>query len=210
MQKTLKYNLLRWLVPVVLVVAVLMPGAPACAEDHVRDGWFIGMGYGYGRGVITTSDGLDFSYRNGATPQIRFGHSVSKHFQAGMEYGGWMFEEGDVDFKYRYSLQTVTAALSWFPGEENSYWGGFYGRAGVGLAWGRGVRVTLEDQEQVESVNITETGLGLIFQFGYEFRITHNAAAGLSLGYSHLDIDKDLFKEARYVSAALTLNWYWD
>jgi len=121
-----------------------------------------------------------------------------------------MFEEGDVDYKYRYSLQTVSAAVSWFPGTESAYWGGFYSRAGVGLAWGRGVRVTLEDQEQVDSSSITETGLGLVFQIGYEFRITHNAAAGLSLGYSHLEIDKDLFKEARYVPVAMTLNWYWD
>ena len=210
MQKTLKYNLLRWLVPMGLVIAFLLPGNPVRGEDHVRDGWFIGMGYGYGRGAITASNGQDFSYRNGTTPQIRFGHSVSEHFSAGMEYGGWMFEEGDVHFKYRYSLQTVTAALTWHPGQVDSYWGGFYSRAGIGLAWGRGVEVTLEDQEQVHSENITETGLGLAFFIGYEFRITHNAATGLSIGYSHLAIDKDLFDEARFVPLALTLNWYWD
>ena len=210
MQKTHENNLLRWLVPMVLVVAVLWPAGSVRAEDHVRDGWFIGMGYGYGRGAITTSDGHDAAYRDGATPQIRFGHAVSQHFMAGMEYGGWMFEEGDVDLKYRYSLQTVTAALSWHPGPVNTYWGGFYSRAGVGLAWGRANRIRLEDQEQIDTVHITETGLGLAFQIGYEFRITHNAAAGLSLGYSHLEIDKDLFKEARYVPMAMTLNWYWD
>ncbi len=215
MQKINEIKMLRWLglwglFVAVLFSVVLSPAGPLLADDHIRDGWFIGMGYGYGRGVITTSDGLDFSYRNGATPQIRFGHSVGQGFMAGLEYGGWMFEEGDADLKYRYSLQSVNAALTWYPGPVDAYWGGFYSRAGVGLAWGRGARITIEEQVQVESEYITETGLGLVFQIGYEFRITHNAAAGLSLGYSHLEIDKDLFKEARYVPMAMTLNWYWD
>ena len=210
MQKLNKFNCVRWLVPVGLVIAILLPDAAARAEDHVRDGWFIGMGYGYGRGVITASNEQDYSYRDGATPQIRFGHSVGQHFMAGLEYGGWMYEEGDADEKYRYSLQSVNAAVTWYPGPVDTYWGGFYTRAGVGLAWGRGVVVELEDQEQVNSTSLDETGLGLIFQVGYEFRITHNAAAGLSIGYSHLDIGKSLFDEARFVPLAMTLNWYWD
>ena len=44
MQKIPKYNLLRWLIPMGLVVAVLFPGRPVRAEDHIRDGWFMGMG----------------------------------------------------------------------------------------------------------------------------------------------------------------------
>ncbi len=94
MQKQSKHHLLRWLVPVGLVLSVLLPGEAVQAEDHIRNGWFIGMGYGYGRGEITTANGHDFSYRNGATPQIRFGHAVGKKFLAGVEYGGWMFEWG--------------------------------------------------------------------------------------------------------------------
>ena len=210
MQKLTKAYCARLLVPVALVLAALLPGAEARADDHVRDGWFIGMGYGYGRGVLTASDQQDYSYRNGATPEIRFGHSVGKHWLAGLEYGGWMFEEGDADIKYRYSLQSVNAAVTWHPGEADAYWGGFYTRAGLGLAWGRVVEVEIEDQIQVKSTAVTETGLSLVFQIGYEFRITHNAAAGLSTGWTQLDIGKDLFEEARYVPLALTLNWYWN
>ncbi len=210
MQKLLKIHCARLLVPVGLVLAALLPGAEARAEDHIRDGWFIGMGYGYGRGVITASNEQDYSYRSGAIPQIRFGHSVGKHFLAGLEYGGWMFEEGDAHHKYRYSLQSVNAALTWHPGDADAYWGGFYTRAGAGLAWGRAVSVEIEDQVQVGSTSITETGLSLVFQIGYEFRITHNAAAGLSTGWNQLNIGKDLFDEARYVPLAFTLNWYWD
>lgn len=210
MQKLKKSQCVRLLVPVVLALAMLLPGSNAQAEDHVRDGWFIGLGYGYGRGVITAGNEQDFVYRDGATPQIRFGHSVGQHLLAGLEYGGWMFEEGNADIKYRYSLQSLNAALTWHPGDEDAYWGGFYTRIGVGLAWGRAVEVEIEDQEQVSSRAITETGLGLNFQIGYEFRITHNAAAGLSMGWSHLKIDKVLYDEARYVPLVGTLNWYWD
>lgn len=193
-----------------LLVLALFPVAEVRAEDHVRDGWFIGMGYGYGRGAFRLQDESDHSYRNGATPQIRFGHSVGNHFMAGVEYGGWMFEEGDVDNKFRYSLQTVTAAVTWHPGQSDAHWGGFYVRAGVGYAWASGVKVDIEDQEQVHSRRIDEGGLGLIAQIGYEFRITSVAAVGLSAGYTDMQIDGELFEEARYVPLALTLNWYWD
>ncbi len=209
MQKLNKFNGAGWLVAVGLVWAVLLPGASAWAEDHDRDGWFIGMGYGYGRGVITGSNEQDYSYQNGATPQIRFGHSVGKHFLAGVEYGGWMFEEGDVDFKYRYSLQSINAAVTWHPGEMDGYWGGFYVRAGVGLAWGRAVEVELEEQEQVASTSLDETGVGLVFQVGYEVWVSRCVTAGVSLGYSYLDIGKVLFDEARFVPVVFGLGWYW-
>ena len=65
MQKLIKSNCVRWLVPMGLVLAALLPVAEARAEDHVRDGWFIGMGYGYGRGVLTASNEQNYSYRNG-------------------------------------------------------------------------------------------------------------------------------------------------
>lgn len=210
MHKLIKLYCARWLVPLGLILTIMLPGAAAGAENHVRDGWFIGMGYGYGRGVITASNEQDYSYRDGATPQIRFGHSVGEHFLAGLEYGGWMFEEGDAVQKYRYSLQSVTAAATWHPGSADAYWGGFYTRGGVGLAWGRAVIIDIEDQEQVHSRTLDEAGLGLVFQVGYEFRITHNAAAGLSLGWNHLTIEKDFFDVARYVPVVFTLNWYWD
>ncbi len=210
MKKQTKNNHIQTIVFWALLFSVLGPVPFARSEDHLRDGWFIGMGYGYGRGVITASNEQDYSYRNGATPQIRFGHSVGEHFLAGLEYGGWMFEEGDIHYKYRWSLQSVNGAVTWHPGPKDAFWGGFYTRAGVGLAWASGVMVTLEDQEQVKSDRLDETGLGLIFTIGYEFRVTQFAAAGLSVGYSHLDIGKQLYDQARYVPFAITLNWYWD
>jgi hypothetical protein len=210
MQKITLKTCVRFLIPVGLVLAALLPAAEARAEDHVRDGWFIGMGYGYGRGVLTASNDQAYSYRDGATPQIRFGHSVGQHFLAGIEYGGWMFEEGDVDQKFRWSLQSVTGAVTWHPGPVDGYWGGLYARAGVGLAWASGARVELEDQEQVHFDRLDETGLGLVFSLGYEFRISGSAAAGLSVGFNHLDIGKQLYNQARYVPVAMTMNWYWN
>ncbi len=191
-----------------LVSALLCPGT--LADDHNRNGWFVGVGYGYGRSIIKAGNAQEYSYQDGATPQIRFGHSIGKHLMAGLEYSGWMLEEGDIYNKYRCSLQSVNAAVTWHPGPVDAYWGGFYTRVGVGLAWGRGVWVIIEEQEQVGFQSLDETGFGLIFQIGYEFRITHNAASGLSTGFSHLDIGKELFDEAQFVPLAMTLNWYWD
>jgi hypothetical protein len=200
----------RWLIPMSLIFVLLWPFAGARAEEHNRDGWFIGMGYGYCIGAIKASTALEYSYQDGATPQIRFGHSVGNHLMVGLEYGGWMFEEGDINDKYRYSLQSINAAVTWHPGSADAYWGGFYTRAGAGLACGRTVWVIIEEQEQVGFQSLDETGLGFIFQIGYEFRITRNAAAGMSTGFSTLNIGKELFDEAQFSPLAMTLNWYWD
>ena len=198
------------LTPTGLILVLLGFSMDAVAVDHHREGWFIGLGYGYCKGAVKTSAGQDFEYNHGAAPEIRFGYSFSEHFSAGVDYSGWMFEEGELHNKYRYSLQRFSAALTWHPGAADSNWGGFYTMASVGRAWCRGVWVAIEEQQQGQFRYLSETGLGLAFQLGYEFRITPNTAVGLNTGFNHLDIGKRLFDKVQYAPLTMTLNWYWD
>ncbi|MCK5786100.1 MAG: hypothetical protein KAH54_06045 [Candidatus Sabulitectum sp.] len=198
------------LVPAGLVLVLLGFSMDALAVDHHREGWFIGLGYGYSPGAIKISTGQEFEFNEGVTPQLRFGHSFGEHFTAGVDYNGWMFEEGELSDKYRYSMQSINAAFTWYPGSADSNWGGFYTTASVGRAWCRGVWVSIEEQQQGESEYLSETGLGLAFQLGYEFRITANTAAGLNAGFNHLEIGKLLFDQVKFAPINITLNWYWD
>lgn len=215
MNRITRNSKLRALIPMSIALFLLWPGSEVRAEDQDHDGWFAGVGYGYCRGVIETDDAMEFPFQNGVTPQVRFGHSLSDNLSLGLEYGGWVFEEGDIDNKFRYSLQSIDATVTWYPDPTEGYWGGFYARAGAGLAWIRAAWLLIEmeeqqEQEQIAFLILDETGLGLLVQVGYEFQINSNTGIGISAGFNHLDIRADWFEQAQYVPLTINLNWYWD
>ncbi len=202
---------------IILLAALLLLAtwvAPATAgKPHVRDGWQIGLSYGYSSGNITLSDAFD-SYEGtgdgGATPQWRLGHMVGRHFALGVEYSGWMLEGGDAERKIRSSLQQAVITGTWYPGQPDNVLGGLYLRAGVGLGWGSVADVEIIDQIQEHGDRLDESGLGILTSLGYEFRITSDVAAGLGVGFNYLSINKDFYESGWFTPVTGTLTWYWD
>ncbi len=193
----------------VACVGVAAP-ANAAGRNHARDGWQLGLSYGYSSGRVTLADAQEGTARGGATPQLRLGHAVGRHFALGVEYNGWMLEDGDADLKLRASLQQIMAAATWYPGKPESAAGGFYVRAGVGLGWASIAAIEIVDQIQEDGERIDETGLGLLAGIGYEFRISPDVAAGLGFGFNQLLIDKDIYDSGWFTPITGTLAWYWD
>lgn len=178
---------------------------------HNRDGWFIGMAYGLGFGEVTFVGDIVGETTDGVTPQIRFGHMLGKKFSASVEYNGWMYETGKLPDKYRISLQHVMAAVTWYPGNPESAFGGMFVRASCGLGWTGFAVVELdEDLVQGHGAREDETGLGVALALGYEMRFAEDLAGGLSLGYNYLDIGGDIFNTAYFLPLTLSLTWYWD
>lgn len=207
-----RFSFLRTIVPAALAVVVVLAAATpsAALHPHERDGWILGLSYGTARGDVTVSTGLEESTQDGVSPQIRLGHSLGRHFSFGASYAGWMFEEGDLPIKYRLSLQNILGALTWYPGDPATGLGGFYVRGGVGLAWTRITAVEISDEEeQGHGEHLQESGLGGELTLGYEFRVTHNVAVGLSVGAHGLDIGGDIFTKASFFPVAFTGAWYW-
>ena len=206
----------RDLVTAALAVAALLSLLPAgtaqAGQPHQRDGWQVGMSYGYGRGrVKPTGDDTQYDFRGGATPQIRFGHMVSGHLALQVEYGAWMFEDGILPHKARVSMQDVVLAATWYPGDRDGWTGGFYLRGGAGLGWASFALIEVNDeQEQVNSERLDESGLGLQAALGYEWRFVRSAAAGIGVSVQHLSIDGDLYKETTFAPVTFSLAWYWD
>ncbi len=216
----------RWLAS--LVVLLILGTAPAveAGQSHARPGWMIGIGLGVGNGEFTDSEGTTASADDGLTPQIRCGRMLGRHWQVGVEYQGWLTEvgatleepteEGIAGLKLRRSLQNWLLAATWFPGDENSGWGGFYLKAGAGYALGGTAVVLLEEDpdtgeiEQEYGTRIDESGLGLVFGLGYEFRVTTTFAAGLAITANGQSIGEYFIDEATFGSVALVANWYFD
>ena len=40
---------------------------------------------------------------------------LGKHFSLGFSYVGWLYETGNAPIKYRYSMQNIMAAITWYP-----------------------------------------------------------------------------------------------
>jgi hypothetical protein len=205
-------KLMNILLLTILLGAIPLEAAQA-AHPHERDGWLIGMSYGYGRGrfaIGEAGDG-DYEFRGGATPQIRFGRMLNSHLSLQMEYGGWMFEDGVIPLKARISMQNLVLAATWYPGNPETAWGGFYVRAGAGLGWASVALIELdEDLVQGHGSREDESGLGMQAAVGYEWRIAPVIAAGVGTGIQHLDIGGEIYEETTFVPVFLSLNWYWD
>lgn len=219
-----RINLQLIVAAVVAAFVIGTGGAARALEPHIRDGWQVGLSYGYSRGNITWGDGAtSHDLTGGSTPQIRVGRMVGSKVAFGLEYHGWMLEEAglpteDPDYirAVRGSLQSVTLTGTWYPGSPGSSLGGFYLRGGVGYAWA-GLALVLIDvvppdhvpMEQEHGDRVDESGLALNAQVGYEFRISRSFATGLGLGFDHLSIGKTIYDSAYYVPLTLTGIWYW-
>ena len=208
----------RLILPAALALVICIQAGPAAAlKPHVRDGWLVGLSYGYSQGHIDWAGDNQGSYKGGAIPQMRFARMVSRNLALGLEYHGWILEKGIVPVKLRSSLQSVTLAATWYPGGSGAVLEGFYLRGGAGYGWAGLTYVEIDEEppehvplEQEHGTRTDESGLGLNFQVGYEFRLSRAFATGLGLGFDYLSIDKDIYKSSYYFPITLTAVWYWD
>ena len=204
-----------------LAVLAVVAGDAAALSPHVRDGWVLGLSFGGARGKATFGDlapGVTAETEDGVSPQMRFGRMLGKHLSVGAAYTGWMYETNDPSLeadpardKLRFSMQNIMLAVAWYPGRAESGWGGLYVRGGAGLAWTAVTEVELvPGEEQGHGNREQETGLGLEFNIGYEFRLVPSMSAGIGLGVNYQDIGKSYYDTTTFYPLTLNLGWYWD
>jgi hypothetical protein len=201
-------------VTIALATGLTPAGDALALSPHVRDGWVLGLSYGGARGKATGGSGTageSGETEDGVSPQIRFGHMVGGRFSLGASYAGWMYETGTTPIKYRYAMQTILLAASWYPGRPDNAWGGLVVRGGAGLGWANFTEVELvAGEEQGHGDRTTETGFGWELNIGYEWRLVRDVSAGIGFGVNHLDIGKTLTEKATFYPVTLNLGWYWD
>ena len=203
----------------VFVLSPISAHEAQALSPHIRDGWMVGVAYGYGKGKVTAGslgDDLETDWQRGVVPQMRIGYTlIDNRLTVSIENKQWLYEQGvlDVD-KGRVNIQNWTLALTYYPGNPYRAAGGIYLQAGAGLA---NARLTLlepiEDHpygDQFEEVfKQDEGGTAVFFSAGYEFRIVPRVAAGVAVSVVYQSIGGEIFDDAVSVPANLTLNWYW-
>ena len=205
---------LRRIIPIargaLLAGAIIVVAGDAHAlRYHERPNWMFGVGWGVGRGSLTTSDGETVEYRNGASPHIRLGRSFGQHAMVGVHWQSWLIEFGEVPVKFRRTLQNLSLGFTWFPGNPNGSSGGLFLRvgAGAGLA-GTGVKEATVGKAQHGGKRLDEWGVAAFAEGGYEFWVSHNFTAGLGFTYNGFDIGGDFVDTAWFAATILHLNLY--
>jgi len=193
-----------------IAVATLFVADASALRYQPRPPWMAGVGYGIGRGSFTDVNGATEEYRNGSSPQIRFGRMLGEHFMISANYEAWLIEFGNTPIKIRRNLQNMALGFAWFPGSQTGPMNGFFLRAGVGLGWaGTGGKEAIPDQPQHTGHRADDWGYGVFGETGYEFWVAHNFTVGLGATYNYFELDGEFFVDNAWFSAVtLNLNLY--
>ena len=200
-----------------LLLGAALPSPCRALEEHVRDGWVAGIGFGLGRAKFQGGEALnriDTGWEEGATPRFRIGHMLGKRMMIGYEQFQWFDEQGLGTAAVRVSAQTFGAALTFFPGNPRGETGGIYIRAGGGFASAR-IAVSPDAVGGIDSTetehneeHLDEGGTSLMFGAGYEFRLAKPVALGADVTAHYHSIKQEFFDEIWFVPVTIGLTWY--
>jgi len=185
-----------------------LAGPARALEPPLRKNWTLGIGFGMGSARIDQSDGGTFEASDGVSPRIVFQRKVSERWRAGLLWEAWLTERGDGETRIRRSMQTLTAAATFIPGNLNNAWAGLYVRGGAGIAIGR--YSTADQDEHGEDINNVATdhsGFGANIGAGYDFHISRGFSAGTLASYDYASYDGPVFDNGWYRQVCLTFTW---
>ena len=199
------------------LAATALAAVPAHAlQPHERSDWYFGLGFGPARGVAWTNDEGWF-WDTGASPQIRAGRMLGRRFSVGIDAQTWFNEIGTagddvpLQLKLRLTGHLWALAFSWYPGEADGPWGGFFTRAGAGPAIANFALAIPDPEDPLGArelqARIDEWGWGMLLAVGYEARISQHFAAGLQLSSNHLWIDETISR-VWFGGPVLQFLWY--
>jgi hypothetical protein len=146
--------------PVQAAQAAAQPAAAGPAQQetqlkHAREGFFFGLGLGYG------SLGFeDFDEREGAfSGNLKLGGALSQKIQIGIQSNGWTKSFSEIDGSITFGV--LTGMVQFYPATN----GGLYVAGGLGM----GVLAASAFGE-----SDSESGFGFMFGTGYDLRLGSN------------------------------------
>lgn len=144
----------RWskFLTVVGLLTVAAPAALTAQHPQVRNGFWIGFGFGYGS--LGSSDCDDCGREGGLSGLLKLGGKLSDRVLLGFESNSWI----DEDFDTTYSVSASTATVYYYPNPA----GGLHLKGGLGLGY-----VDVEDFGD-------DTGVGFLLGVGNDFRVGRN------------------------------------
>jgi hypothetical protein len=147
----------RILSVLMLLMATTLIANPASAQHpHVREGFWINLGLGYGSLGCDNCD-----TREGAmSGQFGIGGTLSQKVIIGLMTNGWTKSEGGVTL----TVGTAVAGIRFYP----SATGGFFLTGGIGLG--------SISADFAGFGSESETGTGVLIGLGWDFRVGRNVS----------------------------------
>ncbi len=200
------------------LAGLLFAGAAFAGAPYDRQGWMAGLGFGLGRGETTDSNGSVSVWKEGMTPQIRFGKMLGRRFLVSYEQQMWFREQGtgvyapnENEIRVRPNLQIFGLGITWYPGNLNNAWGGLFFQGAVGPAHAGWTVVTSEPEDPAsEDIQrrIDEFGVGASLGAGYEFMVGRHFAPGVEVTARYFSIDEVFYDTAWLATLGLHLSYY--
>jgi hypothetical protein len=137
--------------------------APAASAAHPqeRQGFWIGLGGGYGSAKATCDD-CEGDREGAGAGYLKLGFTLNERVLLGGEFNLWTKSEDDVTL----NLYNATATLTFYPKAES----GFFLKGGVGASF---VDTEIDDGRITADLG---SGLGLLAGVGYDWRLGRNVS----------------------------------
>ncbi len=160
----------QWLGGLALGIVLLASPAAWAGNPQVRQGFWIGLGGGYGSAGI----GCDFDCgdeREGSfVGSFKLGGTLSDKVLLGVESNGWIKEQDDITL----TLGSFTGTVTFYPQAS----GGFFLKGGFGLSY-----IDTEVSDGSLSVSLSKTGWGVLAGAGYDIRVGRNISITPAVNY---------------------------
>jgi hypothetical protein len=152
------------------VAGALVLAAPVFAgHPQKREGFWFGLGLGYGRAKFGESCDCSYSWVDQLTGSFRFGGTLNPKVLLGSEVNVWSRDSGPPT-----TLASATGTVTLYPQTQ----GGFFVKGGVGFSF-----VKLGNTIRGIDYSDSSVGWGVLAGIGYDARIAANVSLTLSVNY---------------------------
>lgn len=158
-----------------LVFVTLLGGLPSAADAQAREGFWFGVGGGYGSAGISC-DECDTEGREGSgVAYLRGGWTLNQRTLVGVDFNIWNKTAREDDLEMTINLYNVTGALTFYPVATS----GWFVKAGAGVS-------TIDVDLDFDGSNVSAelgTGFGFTAGAGYDFRLGRMISVTPAFGY---------------------------
>jgi hypothetical protein len=134
------------------------PQASPIVDSQEREGFWIGLGVGYGSASVSTDEFSGGDREGSATGFLKLGGTLNPQLLVGVESNAWVKSQDDVTL----TLGNLAGTVTYYPRPDF----GFFVKGGVGLSF-----VSTEVASGGVDVTVRKTGWGVIAGVGYDWRV---------------------------------------